>query len=318
MWKRLAAWAFGVVAVTSWLSLLAPAVRFLQKSNVGGLLAELIQPNNAVYPDDEFYGWAFLALTAVSVAVLVAATRAVIRYVDESFSSITVLDAYLRLEIPDDDMASARLSRVQSFHANRSGISAYKYVSTLDTAAGHIDLGSVRISSSLGLHPISNPTPLIWGTSKRVEVIETFNRCLPTNIAASLFPSWLTRALWKVGFFQRLVVRRAGDVLYLNEHNGPQASMAIKASHLTADLRIEISFPERTAPADKHINCMLVRENVVERMGFTRSHKNGRVTIAAGAKNFRNEELRIQWRNRRLEKYLQQPRNAKRSPKPEP
>lgn len=304
MWKKLAAWAFGIVAVTGWLSLLAPPLRFLQTSTVGGLFVELVKASNSVYPSDEFYGWAFLALTIVSICVLVAALRTAVRYVDESFSSITVLDAYLRLEIPDDDMARARLSRVQSFHANRSGISAYKYVSTLDTPAGHIDLDSVRISSSLGLHPISNPTPMVWGTSKRVEVIETFVRCLPTNLFASLLPSWMTRALWRAGLFQNLVVRRAGDVEYLNEHNGPQASMAVKANHLTADLKIEISFPERTAPADKHINCMLVRENVVERMGYTRSHKNGRVTIAAGARNFRNEELRIQWRNRRLEKYL--------------
>jgi len=301
MWKRLIGLAVGIVALTSWIALIEPPIDYLRDNSVRELLIALTRIDSDVYEGNRFFGWLFIAITVVTAISIVAFVRAIIRYLEVSFANISVLESQIRLEIVDDMMSISRASRIQYFHANRGGITAYRYTSTMDSPKGEIRRKSIMVSSSIGKDPISTGAPSIWGTDRYAEVLEQYNRPLPTSVIASILPNWITSALWKIGLLDNIVVRRSAYAEYRNEHNSKIASMAVKAGGRIGKLHIIIEFPEITAPMDKHISCMLVEESIVSSVGYTRRHKRGRVILEVSIGNFDiDQELRLQWNNKRL------------------
>lgn len=304
MWKRLIGWAVGVVALTGWIALLTPPVTFLQNHSLNELFFQLTRIENQVYENSMFLGWAFIALSFITSISTIAFVRSVIKYLEVSFSNISVLESHIRLEIVDDAFTISRASRKQHFHANRKGISAYKFESRMDSPNGKISRKSIQVSSSIGKDPISSSKPTIWGTDRYIEVMETYKSPLPTSLFASILPNWATHLIWRAGLLNKVVVTRSSYAEYKNEHNSKLASMAIKAGNRIGKLKITVEFPEITAPEDRHVECMLVEENVVSAIGYTRRHERGRVVLEMELSNFWDHEFRIQWKNRKLKRHL--------------
>jgi hypothetical protein len=317
-WGVRALWiAGGGLSIYAWTDFLWPPVSFYRhkiESSPISVLAELIQPHNKIYPNNPLSGYAFLILTFGLVVWVIYNLRQIIRYLDISFKQLSILDSKFDVKIHDVALTRATMRRVQNFHANRSNISAYRQVSTLDAQDARIDVGSLNSVSTLNGASITKER-IPKNTKANLELIEVYNQDLPTSITASLLPNDMVRALFNLGRFKGIVVTRIFSVDFINEYNGEHPSLQATATDSWAtNVVLRLDFPEETAPDSESMSCFLIMDGAVRRLDVQPAPENGnRVIYEVRYGNLYKASIRLQWTNEKLRKYLasQQPEKTK-------
>lgn len=299
----LARWAFWGIAVIAtiagWLQFLWPPVAYYLKTqpHPGGMeiLGELVKPNNVIY-EVPFLGWVFLALSTIIVLFLVHWTRGVADYLQHSRVGISILDTQIDVEMQDAARTKAITTRRQTLHANRRGITAYRFGSSTDSPTGRIAGPAVDQRSHVGNKLITKEL-LARGSPRAIDVIEVFDRELPTSLLATYLPNLAVCALHSIGLFADVVVTRIGRVTYENEFDGPEAVYSIASTkYPISRTSIRVAFLTGHEPPAGQIRSFLIRENVVEEVDLIVSHNATHTIYEAKAGSMMLESLRIQWR----------------------
>lgn len=293
-------WAFwlaaGLAAFVSWWQFLWPPVAFYEaspsKPDGFEILGELLKPKNAIY-EEPLFGWAFLCLSIIFGLFLIHFFRGIANYLENSRVGISMLDTSWDIEMQDAARTAAVIRRKQTFHANRRGITAYKHETSTDTPTGAIDRKSITQQSTVGNRTITKELLLRGGPSS-IEVIELFDRELPTSLLATYLPNWLVCALHGAWLFDSVVVNRTGSMTLLNEFNGPDGVYTVNSTkHPISRTIIRISFVRGHEPAK--IRGFLIRENVVEEVALTTTTTQTHTVYEAKASSLHREGLRVQW-----------------------
>lgn len=295
-------WAFwlmaGVGAFFSWWQILWPPVSFYSraKDDPGSfaVVAELLKPHNAIY-DEPFLGWVFLVLTVVLALVILHCFRNVADYLEHSRVGLSVLETVVDVEMQDDARNMAIVRRQQTIHANRKGITAYRFGSSTDTPGGRIVKSALHHQSSVGNKNITKEL-IFRGSDSSLDIIEVFTRELPTSLLATFLPNIAVCALHKLGLFENTVVVRRGESTYQNEFSEPQGLYSVSSTKYPISRTIiRVSFVIGHAPAPDKIRGFLIRENVVEEVVLTSSSSQTHFTFEAKANSLHLESLRVQW-----------------------
>lgn len=295
-------WAFwlaaAVAAFFSWWQILWPPVSFYSrvKENPGSVavIGELLKPHNAIY-DEPFLGWVFLILTLVLVLVLVHFFRSVADYLQHSRVGISVLETKMEVEMQDAARDMAIVRRHQTIHANRRGITAYRFGSSTDTPGGRIVKAALRHQSSVGNKNITKEL-ISRGSESNLDIIEVFTRELPTSVLTTFLPNIVVCALHRIGLFEGTVVVRQGESTYQNEFNENQGVYSVSSTKYPISRTvIRVSFVLGHEPPPDKIRGFLIRENVVEEVALSSSSSQTHFTYEARANSLHMESLRVQW-----------------------
>lgn len=290
--------AAAVAAIFSWLQFLYPPLKFLRDMpdpSLWELLVELLKPSNDIYPSLPFAGYLFLLLTVAFVVATIAIIRGIIAYIDHSTVGISVLQHDLTLTFEDAQCVRARLSREQSFHANRRGIWAYHSASSCDSDTGVIVDDSYVSQSALANVNISEPL-IIRRNRRSIDVIEPFQRELPTSLFATFLPNWAVCLLHSIGGFKNVIVRRTGRIAFDDEFPNGEGILSIAATRYPiSQVSLTVKFITGSEPALAQIKAFVVRENVVEKVAVEDSIDGQYTVYKTKTSSLNQEVLRMQW-----------------------
>ncbi|MGH7027400.1 hypothetical protein [Brevundimonas sp.] len=291
--------ALAVIAtIVGWWQFAWPPIAFYRKQNAdtsfGEVVWELVRFKGAIY-DEPILGWIFILVTAALVVVLIQWVRAINDYFQNSRVGISVLETEMEVVMHDAARSMATIKRRQTFHANRSGITAYRLDTGTDTATGRIIRASMTQESQVANKVVTKEL-IMRGGDSNLEVIETFDRELPRNVFATYLPNWFVCALHKAWLFDNVVVTRTGEVNLQNEFDGPEGVYSVNSTkYPISRTNIRVSFVAGAEPSNGNIRGFLIRENVVEDIALTVSKTSTHVTFEARASSLHMESLRIQW-----------------------
>ncbi|HRJ63574.1 hypothetical protein [Brevundimonas sp. UBA2416] len=298
----LARWAFWLAAVIAtvigWWQFLWPPIAFYRARtpSPGGadILAELIKPNNAIY-GEPLLGWAFLLSTAVIGLFIIHWSRGIADYLQNSRVGISVLETVMEVEMHDAARTQATIRRRQTFHANRRGITAYRFGAATDAKGGRILRPTMKQTSMVANQTITKEL-LIRGSESNLEVIEVFLKELPTSLVATFLPNWLVCMLHTAHLFDGIVVTRTGESKYENEFSGPEGVYSVSTTKYPISRTvIRVLFQQGHEPPDGNVRGFLIRENVVEEVALSRSTTPTHSVYEVKANSLHMESLRVQW-----------------------
>jgi hypothetical protein len=245
-----------------------------------------------------FGGWLFLLSTFAILLIILGIFRRVLAYLDHSSVGISVLETHMELVLHTADGSSATMMRKQTFHANRTGITAYSLFYRPNSPGGRIDTASLRLSSSVGDKNITQSL-LRRGTDRFADVKEMYTRELPVNPLATYLPNRLVLLLYSWGLFKGTVVARSGEVKYIDEYTGPEAIISLNASmRPVSNVLLKVTFPDGAEPAPGDIKGFLLRETAVENVDLQPSATAGTRSYEAHVNSLYQATLQIQWKNR--------------------
>lgn len=296
---RWALWlAAAVAGFFSWWQIFWPPVSFYSHSQgdpgLANVIGELLKPRNAVY-DEPFLGWVFLLLSVVLGLVLVHCFRSVADYLQNSRVGISVLETVMEVEMQDAARDMAVVRRRQTIHANRKGITAYRFGSSTDTPGGRIVRNALRHQSTVGNKNITKEL-ISRGSETSLDIIEVFNKELPTSILTTFLPNIAVCALHKLGLFEGTVVVRQGESTYQNEFSENEGVYSVSSTKYPISRTIiRVSFVIGHEPPAGKIRGFLIRENVVEEIDLISSSSQTHFTYEAKANSLHMESLRVQW-----------------------
>lgn len=318
-WGARAIWLLTTAAALyAWADFLWPPVEYFrhaQKATPSGVLLELLKPDSKIYPVPGG-GYLFILLTIGLAILLVYILRGIGNYLERAFQSLSVIDSEFEVIIQDLDARRATMRRVQNFHANRSGISAYRHTSSLDTPGASQDMKTLKVESFIGSTRITKDI-LKRKSGSTLEIIDMFNRELPTSLVASLLPSLLVRAMHHNTLLQNVVVNRTFEMDYIDEYASDSPSMQVTAAEFpVTHVALAIDFPDEIAPPKEDISCFIITQGAVRQHDrIWREAGSGRVTYRVEHRNLYKSSLRLQWNNTRL-RAAQAQRAAAAAPEP--
>ena len=295
-------WAFWLLAAIagffSWWQILWPPVSFYSRARndpgIAAVVGELLKPRNTVY-DEPFLGWVFLALTVVLALVLLHSVRSVADYLQHSRVGISVLETVMEVEMQDAARDMAIIRRHQTIHANRRGITAYRFGSSTDTPGGRIVKASLSHQSTVGNQNITKEL-ISRGSDTNLDIIEVFNRELPTSLITTFLPNIIVCALHKIGLFEGTVVVRRGESTFQNEFNDSQGVYSVSTTKYPISRTIiRVAFVIGHQPQPDKIRGFLIRENVVEEVALSSKSTQTHFICEARANSLHMESLRVQW-----------------------
>lgn len=301
---RLLTWGFSIIvfaiAAVSWSQFFWPpfeAYKQAKSPNALALVGELLNPLSKMYPYP-FGGWLFLLSTFAILLIILGIFRRLLAYLDHSAVGISVLETKMELVLHGADGSSATVIRNQTFHANRTGITAYSLIYKPDSPTGRIDTSSLRLSSSVGDKNITQEL-LRRGTNRFVDVKEMYTRELPVNPLATYLPNRLVLLLHTWGLFRGTVVERTGEVKYIDEYTGQEAIISLNASmRPVSNVVLKVTFPDGAEPAPENIKGFLLRETAVQAVDLKPSATNSSRSYEAHVNSLYLATLQIQWKNR--------------------
>jgi len=303
-----------VGALHSWLGMLWPGLdAFLKGEN--DFLAKLFNPLSIYYENTPLGGWLWATVMATSALIvllsIMLAGRAVVRYLDNSRAPMSVLKTTVSIAFETDDLSVAVVNREQLIHANRP-VTAYHMTSSVSSKGARIDADSLLVRSETTEAGALAHRILNSGTEQEREIVEVFDKPLPTNWFATYLPNKLVYVLRRM--FPRSIVRRTSSIRQIGEYNAEIALIQLTAlTHPTNNATIEIRFPEASAPKMKHIEAFMITENladpVVIRERLPRS-PGLRVFYATATSILPEGKLRVTWWNKKLKKRLREARRA--------
>ncbi|WP_312599064.1 hypothetical protein [Brevundimonas sp.] len=295
-------WAFWLVAAVagffSWWQILWPPVSFYSRAKsdpgLAAVVGELLKPRNTIY-DEPLLGWVFLALSVVLALVLIHCVRSVADYLQHSRVGISVLETVMEVEMQDAARDMAVIRRRQTIHANRKGITAYRFGSSTDTPGGRIVRSALSHQSTVGNKNITKEL-ISRGSDTSLDIIEVFNRELPTSLLTTFLPNILVCALHKLGLFEGTVVVRQGESTFQNEFSQSQGVYSVSTTKYPISRTIiRVAFVLGHQPATDKIRGFLIRENVVEEIALSSNSTQTHFVYEARANSLHMESLRVQW-----------------------
>lgn len=295
MKRKIFAFLALVILTYTWLDFLwRPFELYLHQPSATaiGLLLELLKPVNDIYRFP-FGGWLFLLVPLALGVLLLAFARWISDYLENSFVPISVLETKMTLILEDDNITS-RLIRRQLYHANKPEQYAYHSRSSINAASGTIE--SVDIVSRLNGTVITREV-LTFGGEKATDIIETFNRALPTNLIVSLLPDSFVLFLYRqFNLFKNLIVERNSEVTNKNEYNDSFCHLSLTSlRYPVTNVSVTLNFPQRLAPPAGNLKVYVVRENIADPKSPTRDEEDGRVKYAIALDRFFGSTIRAYW-----------------------
>jgi hypothetical protein len=179
-----------LAAFVAWLELLWPVVEYYKahpESRSIIIFGYLFNPFTEIYKVPGF-STLFLLLSLSLLLLIFSVIRAIFNYVARSRVDICVLEAEVDLRFNDVEMVEAVSHRVQTFHANRGGISAYQIQSTVDSDHGSFDLSTLTVKSSLNDEVITHGL-LHRNSARKLDIVERFESDLPTSLRLTYLPN---------------------------------------------------------------------------------------------------------------------------------
>jgi hypothetical protein len=263
------------------------------------LFTELLKVDNSIYGFPAS-GYVFLLLTLILLLIAISLMRGIGNYLEYSRVGISLLETEMELVMEDAARRRATLCRKQTFHANRSGVTAYHLIHRADAPGGSIDPGSIELESFVAGKAITKEL-LMRGNGASRDVIEIYKKPLPTSLLATYLPNWLVALLQNTPLFDSSLVRREGRVTYIDEYSGSECVLSITSlRYPVINTKIKINFISGTEPEKDSVRAFLIQENAVEEIDVRRSQDNGRTIFEIVARSLYRETLRIQWINRSL------------------
>lgn len=291
-----------IVAAAGWNQFLfRPFTYYLDGHSFAGTLAELIKPQNAIYSGDTLLGWLFIvsSLFIVPLTLLLIATiiRSLIKYVERSETPFTVLKTHVLIEMMAQDKSKGRITRTQKFHANRTGIGAYRF--NHSSEAGHVAKGDITVSTRLNGRNITKRLHKMQKAST-IEVVEVFTHPMPVSVPATYLPDNLVLMLYEqFGLFDTKVAERQTITKNSNEFNSdsPMYQLTVLRNPVR-NVTFDISFFETDCPRSDDVRCMVLADTAVSYREPTVSSSGDRTTYSIYVKRLLpGESLRFEWDN---------------------
>lgn len=286
-----------VGAAVGWLSLLWPAARASMNGNIIQIFKELIQPENKIYNDQIFTGWAIILIfLLVIILCLVALLRAIQISANTVLSNAMIfpISTEVKLHFSGPHNRKCTITRISTFVARRKGFEAYRWEHILHCEGASIDPKSFAINSTLRGQPVTSQVITNFQT-RYAEGIEVLNEILPVPPLSRILTPSIVRLLAD-SILSGFVVRRVCEVDNYDEYSNDRRLTQIRAKFQpTGPLYFELSFLEESSPPQESFRCFKLRDNVVTNLPLSNERAHGRRIFCLRSSLDLGEMIRIEW-----------------------